>query len=31
MIDSVSRNYESEIENLNQNITDLDIKKLLII
>src|SRR5210317_1185276 len=29
MIDSVSRYYESEIENLEQQITDLDIKKII--
>ncbi len=27
--DSISRNYESEIENLNQNITELEIKKII--
>ena len=30
MIDSVSKYYDSEIENLDQQISDLDIKKLLI-
>ena len=29
MIDSVSRYYDSEIENLEQQITDLDIKKII--
>jgi cell division protein FtsA len=29
MIDSVSRYYDSEIENLDQQITDLDIKKVI--
>ena len=30
MIDSVSRYYDSEIENLDKQITDLDIKKAII-